>query len=101
MESEEFGDIVLREKERSLFISRVPKPTKDLFIELANSDFASDYGLLLHWLLSQAIEYQRLKEVLLDKDFWIKLNKKEEVPEDSIKLLSGKSIKKRMKGGIK
>ena len=99
MKNEEFNDVVLREKERSLFISRVPKNTKDRFMELANSEFAGDYGLLLQWIYSQAIEYQRVKELLLNKDFWNEinsdLNKIEEDPEDSIKLLDGKKITKR------
>jgi len=99
MENEEFNGVVLREKERSLFISRVPKNTKDRFMELANSEFAGDYGLLLQWIYSQAIEYQRVKELLLNKNFWNEinsdLNKIEEEPEDSIKLLDGKKITKR------
>ena len=99
MENEEFNGVVLREKERSLFISRVPKNTKDRFMELANSEFAGDYGLLLQWLYSQAIEYQRVKELLLNKNFWNEINSDlnivEEEPEDSIKLLDGKKITKR------
>ena len=99
MENEEFNEVVLREKERSLFISRVPKNTKDRFMELANSEFAGDYGLLLQWIFSQSIEYQRVKELLLNKNFWNEINsdldKIEEDPEDSIKLLDGKKITKR------
>lgn len=106
MESEEnFSDIVLREKERSLFISRVPTPTKERFMELANSEFASDYGMTLVWCLNQAIEYQSMKSVFfeninnkLDQIITLSLNKTEEKPESKeIKLLDGRKV--RVKGG--
>ena len=100
MKNEEFSDVVLREKERSLFISRVPKNTKDRFMELANSEFAGDYGLLLQWVYSQAVEYQNMKSVFfedinmkLDKIIKLCSSKNEEQFSNKIKLLDGKVLK--------
>jgi len=106
MKNEEFNDVVLREKERSLFISRVPKNTKDRFMELANSEFAGDYGLLLQWIYSQAIEYQNMKSVFFESinmklDSIINLfsSKNEEQFSNDIKLLDGKVLKGGKKHG--
>lgn len=92
---------VLRD-ERKLFISRVPKETKDLFIELADGEFAEDYGLTLKWALEQALEYQNMKSTFFE-NINLKLNEiLEKVagptihipePEKKINLLSGKKIK--------
>ena len=53
----------LKEKVReiSLGISRVPIETKKTFIDLANAEFAGDYGMCLKWCLEQAIEFQQMK----------------------------------------
>ena len=102
---EGFDQIVLREKERSLFISRVPTPTKERFMELANSEFAGDYGLLIKTLVDNFIEYQNIKLIFfeninskLDQIITLSLNKTEEKPESKeIKLLDGRKV--RLKGG--
>ena len=44
---EEFNEIVLRDKEKRLSISRVPKKTKEEFIAFANEEFEEDYGMCL------------------------------------------------------
>jgi len=41
----------LRENNLSLRMSRVPKHTREKFIQLANEEFEGDYGMLLKWLM--------------------------------------------------
>ena len=38
-------------KRTSLVINRIPEQTKTEFMELAKSEFSSDYGFLVKWLL--------------------------------------------------
>lgn len=38
---------------REMHISRVPKTTYDSFKELADNEFAGDYGMTLKWLLDR------------------------------------------------
>jgi len=45
----------LARNSESLQISRLPKPTKQAFIELANKDFVGDYGMALKWLMDDLI----------------------------------------------
>ena len=85
-------------RETSLVISRVPKRTEEEFIALANAEFCGDYGMLLHDILEQALEYQAMKltffeniNMKLDNVIEILNNKPQE--EDVITLLSGKKIK--------
>lgn len=97
--------IIFREKERKLYISRIPKETKELFIKLAEDQFTGDYGMLLKFLLDQALEYQSFKNIFFNEqlvsDFVEYLNSKQpntyNNPQE-ITLLSGKKIQK---GGIK
>ena len=49
---EKIGEIKTEISSYKLNISRVPKPTYKRFIELADADFASDYGATLHFILS-------------------------------------------------
>mgnify|MGYP000070604309 CR=1 FL=1 len=53
-------------KSRQLRISRVPAKTREAFIEIADEHFEGDYGMLLKWLLEEALEYQNMKEKLID-----------------------------------
>lgn len=69
MEREEINRIVQEEKKTFLKISRVPEHIKQLFIEISEGEFCGDYGMCLKWLLEQTLEYQRVKELLLDKEF--------------------------------
>lgn len=48
---ERMEEIALREKENRLSMSRVPKKTKDIFLALADDEFAGDYGLTLKAIL--------------------------------------------------
>jgi len=47
---EEFKEIVLRDKEKRLSISRVPKKTKEEFVAFANEEFEEDYGMCLKYV---------------------------------------------------
>jgi hypothetical protein len=69
MEKEKLIEKAIEEKQTFLKISRVPEPTRQLFIAIAEGEFSGDYGMLLKTILDQFIEYQRVKEVLLDKEF--------------------------------
>lgn len=98
-------NIILREKERSLFMSRVPKELKEKFVALAKAEFTEDFGLCFKWLFDQAIEYQEMKRVFFENmdmkldDIINKLNSSNptiNIPEDkqneNISFLSGKKI---------
>lgn len=50
-------DIQERLKTHGIVMSRVPKPTRDFFIKLAEEEFAGDYGLLLRELVERYKEY--------------------------------------------
>jgi hypothetical protein len=102
--TEEFSEIVLKEKEKSFYISRIPKQVKEEIIKLANEYFAEDYGMCIKWCFEQAIEYQNYKETFDIKLNYIielleKQNPKVEQAEkkSSIKMLDGRE----MKGGNK
>lgn len=97
---EDMREIVLKEKEKSLHISRVPTKTKEEFVKFAEDDFAGDYGLLLRELWEKYKEY-----LMIQKTFDTKLNyiiqllekeqstaSQEEMPEEK-KMLSGRKIK--------
>ena len=45
-----FKEIVLRDKEKRLSISRVPKKTKEEFVAFANEEFEEDYGMCLKYV---------------------------------------------------
>ena len=83
-------------KETSLVISRVPKRTKEEFIVLANAEFCGDYGMLLHDILEQALEYQAMK-ITFFENINMKLdnvleNIHNKPEKNSVTLLSGKKI---------
>jgi len=93
---EEMKKIAKEQEKTFLKISRVPFYTKETFVAYAENEFAGDYGLLLKFLLEQAIEYQRVKEVLLDKEFLIHILDKfqEEKQEKPVKrTFSGRIVK--------
>ena len=66
---EEMQEIVLREKEKSLHISRLPKRTKEEFVKYAKDEFAGDYGLLLRELWEKYKDYSMIQQT-----FDVKLN---------------------------
>jgi len=57
---------MLKEKEERLSMSRVPKKTKELFLDIANEDYSGDYGMLLVKILNDSIEYDKLKKMFFD-----------------------------------
>lgn len=89
-----FDEIVLREKERKLFISRLPMQVKEEFIKLANEEFCEDYGMAFKhvwdnfklWKVFFENTDYKLDEILR------KLDNTEEKPE-SITMLSGRKVK--------
>lgn len=102
MDKDNFNDIILNEKERSLHISRIPKKTKEEFVLLAEEEFCGDYGMLIKNLVDNFSLWKLLFEnldmkldILIEK---VSQNKTEENPDDVIKMLSGRKV---MKGGKK
>ena len=101
MVEEEFDGIVLRERERSLFMSRVPKQTKEEFVSFANSDFCEDYGMTFKYVWDNFKLWKVFFENI-DMKLDIILNKLEIRKEESdkdITLLSGRKIKGGKKNG--
>ena len=96
---EQIKGIVLKNKETRLNISRVPKKTREEFIEFANSEFEEDYGMTLKhvwdnfkmWkIFFENMDY-KLNNIL-EKVSQIENEKKPE--EDSITMLNGRRVKK-------
>jgi len=57
---------VLKSSKNRLSIARIDKGTRDDFIKLATDRFCEDYGMTLQWVLYQALEYQVMKEKMID-----------------------------------
>lgn len=60
-----FDEIVLREKERKLFISRLPMQVKEEFIKFANEEFCDDYGMALRDIWQDAKLFRKIKEMFI------------------------------------
>lgn len=90
----EMEGIVLREKERRLSISRVPKQTKKEFTEFADEEFCEDYGMCLKYVWDHfklwKIFFENM-DMKLD-NILMRVSKPEET--ESITMLSGKKIQK-------
>lgn len=69
MERKEVEELAKEQNKTFLKISRVPTHIKELFTEIAEGEYCGDYGLFLRDILLGYLEYQRVKEVLLDKEF--------------------------------
>jgi len=91
-----FEEIVLREKEKSLHISRIPRQTKEEIIEFANKEFCEDYGMAIKYIWDnfkiwkvffENMDY-KLDEIIRKLD-----NPAEEKPESVIRMLSGRKVK--------
>jgi hypothetical protein len=102
MLSENVGEIVLK-KARSdgLVISRIPKPTRDEFLQFAEMEFADDYGMALkHLWDNYKLWLVFIQNINTKMDFAIQLLQSN-IPTNNIttyhKLMNGKSIE--MKGG--
>ena len=92
-------NIVLKEKERSLYLGMVPKYTKDLFLKISEEEFSSHYGFTLKWLIDQTLEYQKVKDIILNQEFINnilgnkpKIETEEKKPMKQIKMLNGETI---------
>ena len=103
---DKINEITKRLSEVSITMSRVPLNIKREFINLANAEFCSDYGLCFSFIFNQAIEYQSMKALFFDKlqNMEDKIdsltNKQEEKTEHKvIKTLSGRRIE--LQGGKK
>ena len=89
---------MLKEKEERLSMSRVPKKTKGLFLDIANEDYSGDYGMCLKGILDGYMMFKVFFENMdmkLDK-ILCKLNSNikgtEESSESEIRTMSGKII---------
>lgn len=86
---------------RGLVMSRVPKKTKEEFVEFAKEEFADDFGMCFHFLwtkFKELVNLERNQDIklnyiieLLEKSKPIVQEKNEEKP--SIKLLDGRIVK--------
>lgn len=100
-ETEKFNELKKRIIEQSLGISRVPKKTKFEFINLADAEFCSDYGMTLKFLMD-VTKQNTLLDILAAKYLELedRLNEMEGKPKKIlIKTLSGKKIEKEEKNG--
>ena len=108
MELSEAGLIFKKAKESGLVMSRVPKDVKQLFTEIAENEFCDDYGLTFKWIFDQAMEYQKMKNIMftdmIDKINYIAENttpvedytsseEKDDGNEKIIRLINGRIIK--------
>jgi len=94
---EEIEQLRKRISENSLGISRVPKKTKFEFIQFADAEFCSDYGMTLKYLMDLH-RSNSLLDVLAAKYLEIedRLNEMEGKPKKVlIKTLGGKKIEKK------
>ena len=93
----EFKEIILREKEKSLHISRLPKKTKEEFLQFANDEFCSDFGLCFKYIWDTFKIWKVFFENM-DMKLDIMLSLLNNKPEkESITFLSGKKVERRPK----
>ena len=100
---EEFEKIVLKEKEKSFHISRIPKQTKEEIIQLAHEEFCDDYGMTLKHVWDNFKLWKVFFENMDMKLNYILelLTQDEKKPEkETITMLSGRKVEK-VKGGKK
>lgn len=92
---EKIKEIILRERETRLNISRVPKKTREEFIHFAKEEFEGDYGMLLREI------WEKYKESSFYQNLDFKLNhiiqlltgeKSNEKEGKSIKTFSGREL---------
>jgi len=97
MGKNKFNEIVLKEKERRLSISRVPKKTKEEFVEFANEEFEEDYGMCLKYVWDNfklwKIFFENM-DMKLNNILEI-ISQRGQIPEPkcSLTMLSGRKIK--------
>jgi len=98
MDLEETKKVLMKEKEKSLRISRIPSRIRENFINLANAEFEGDYGMVMKFLWEKYEEYLYFFNNFETKlDYIIELSKtKTEQIGNGVKLLSGRVVK----GGV-
>ena len=78
-------------------MSRVPRKTKELFLEIANEDYSGDYGMTLKGILDGYMlskVYFENMDMKLDK-ILCKLNQgNEESSTSGIKMMNGRIVEK-------
>ncbi len=94
---DELEKAMLREKENKLSMSRVPKKTKELFLDIANEDYEGDYGMTLKGVLDGYMMFKVFFENMdmkLDK-ILCELNQgNEKSSESEIKTMDGRIVEK-------
>ncbi len=96
---EKIEEIKEKVKSRSLYIARVPEKAKKYFMDLADSDFESDYGMTLKYLIDLHKGCFPTGHEMMEGEIEalkIKVEKLESQKEESnqeIKMISGKTIK--------
>ena len=92
-----FKEIVLRDKEKRLSISRVPKKTKEEFVAFANEEFEEDYGMCLKHVWDNFKMWKMYFEnttYKLDNILEIISQQPNQPEKEGINLLGGNKIKK-------
>ncbi len=94
---EKIDEVLLKERERKLFINRIPKNIKEEFIKFAEEEFCGDYGLCLKYVWDNfkiwKIFFENI-DLKLDVIIEMIQNKQETEPKNMVKTLSGKILKK-------
>ena len=97
MNKEAFNELVLKEKETRLSISRIPKKTKAAFVAFAEEEFEGDYGMCLKSIFDNYSLWKLLFENL-DMKLDVILNRLDNPSSEKegkdIQTFSGKSIKR-------
>jgi len=75
MNSEEFENFNKKIRSEGIVMSRVPTLTREEFIRLSEYEFSSDYGLTLCFILKEALEYRKIKEMLFNNKLKIVFEK--------------------------
>lgn len=94
----EIEELKKRIREKSLVIGRLPKQTRQEFLDLADAMFCSDYGFTLKFLLDEYKKSQ-IYDYLASKLFELEqaINKMNIPQTEEIKTLSGKKIKREVR----
>lgn len=100
IKKETMPDYLLKDRERRLSISRVPKSTKEEFIKFSESEFEGDYGMTLKTIWDKYKESKLIYDDLkMQISYLIHLvenqnnSNNSEQEERPIKILSGKVLK--------
>ena len=92
---EEVKEVMNREKEKRLNISRIPKRIRENFIGLANEEFSEDYGMCLKYLWDIYEQYTYfMNNFDIKLDYLISLQKENQshTPEMGRRMINGKVL---------